>query len=290
VREDNGAIIHEITVVPRAAEAGKGLVPAETDSMTDPMEGTPRTNAKGQTQLNYEMAMPEAMGHFLPIGLLGLALTALIACLLGGVAASVTAFNTVFTYDIYQAHVRKDASDAHYLAVGRWAAVVYIALAAGAGCAAIRFNNLLEALAVLFAVINAPLLATVLLGIFWKRATGHGAFAGLVAGLAAAIAHLGLTLPDGEQRGWDGGWMAVTHRYPSALTRSFWTAAIAFGANLIVTVAVSLCTQAKTEEELCGLVHGLTKTQTKPPIWWMQPERLAVVVLVAAVVVCLLVA
>jgi SSS family solute:Na+ symporter len=230
------------------------------------------------------------MAQFLPMGLLGLALTAMIACLLGGVAANVTAFNTVFTYDIYQAHVRKDANDAHYLAVGRWAAVGCVVLAVGAGCAAIRLNHLLETLAVVFAVINAPLLATVLLGMFWKRASGHGAFAGLLAGVAAAIAHLGLTLPQGAQRGWEGGWMAVAHVYPSALTQSFWTAAIAFGANLLVTVTVSLATTAKAENDLVGLVHGLKKTQTKPGIWWMQPERLAAVVLVAAVVVCLLVA
>ena len=232
VRQEGDAIIHEITVVPRAAEAGKGLVPAETDSATDPMRGNPLTDARGQTLLNYEMALPDTMAQFLPMGLLGLALTAMIACLLGGVAANVTAFNTVFTYDIYQAHVRKDASDAHYLAVGRWAAVGCVVLAVGAGCAAIRFGNLVEALAMVFAAVNAPLLATVLLGVFWKRATGHGAFAGLLAGVAAAIAHLGLTLPQGAQRGWEGGWMAVAHLYPSALTQSFWTAAIAFGANL----------------------------------------------------------
>ena len=289
VHEDNGAIIHEIKVVPRAAEAGKGLVPAETDSVTDPMEGKQLTDAKGQTLLNYEMALPQTLAHFLPMGLLGLALTALIACLLGGVAASVTAFNAVFTYDIYQAHVRKDASDAHYLMVGRWAAVGFVILAIGAGCAAIRFGNLLETLAVVFAVINAPLLATVLLGMLWKRATGHGAFAGLLAGVAAAIAHLGLTLPEGAQRGWEGGWWVLMHQYPSALTQSFWTAVIAFGVNLLVTAAVSLCTKEKPQEELARLVHGKTKVQARVGIWWMQPEQLAVVVLVAAVVVCWLV-
>lgn len=286
VREDNGAIIHEITVVPRAAEAGKGLVPAETDSITDPMEGKPLTDAKGRTLLNYEMAMPETMAQYLPMGLLGLALAALIACLLGGVFASVTAFNTVFTCDIYQAHIRKDASDAHYLAVGRWAAVGFIVLATGAGCAAIRLNNLLEALATVFAVVNAPLLATVLLGMFWKRATGHGAFAGLLAGVAAAVLHLGLTLPESAQRGWSGGWWGVAHHYPSALTQSLWTAIIAFAANLAVAVLVSLRTKAKADEDLKGLVHGLTKAQTNPRIWWMQPERLAVVVLVVAVALC----
>ena len=99
-----------------------------------------------------------------------------------------------------------------------------------------------------------------------------------------------MTLPEGAQRGWQGGWVSVTHVYPSALAQSFWTALIAFGANLMVTVAVSLCTTAKSEGELQGFVHGLTKARTKPGIWWMEPERLAVVVLVAAVVVCMLVA
>jgi solute:Na+ symporter, SSS family len=144
-------------------------------------------------------------------------------------------------------------------------------------------------LAVVFAAVNAPLLATVLLGVFWKRATGHGAFAGLLAGLVAAIGHMELTLPVGAVRGWEGGWISVVHRYPSALTQSFWTAAIAFGANLLVTVAVSLGTEAKAENELTGLVHGLTEVEKKAAIWWMRPESLATVVLVVALVVSVLV-
>jgi SSS family solute:Na+ symporter len=289
VREENGAIIHEITVAPKAAEAGKGLVPAETDSVTDPMEGNVLMDAGGQTRLYYSMAMPEALGRFLPTGLLGLGLAALLACLLSGVAASMTAFNTVFTYDLYQAHLRKAASDARLLVVGRWAAVGFAVLAVGAGCAAMRAGILMQMLALVFAVVNAPLLATVLLGVFWKRATGLGAFAGLLAGVAAAVAHMGLTVGAEQQRGWDGGWWAVLHHYPSGLAQSFWTAVIGLGANAAVTVFVSLCTEAKSETELTGLVHGLTEVQRPARVWWMRPERLATVVLVAGLVVCVLV-
>jgi len=142
--------------------------------------------------------------------------------------------------------------------VARWAVVGAILLSVGAGCVAIRLHGILDALASAFALVNAPLLATFLLGMFWKRATGHGAFAGLIAGTAAAVLHQGLTLPADANPGLHGGWIAAIHRYPSDLTQCFWTAVVAFGINLIVTVAVSLCTQAKPEAELAGLVHSLT--------------------------------
>ena len=285
VREENGAIIHEITVVPKAAEAGKGLVPAATDSVTNPMEGNVLTDGRGQARLYYAMAMPEAMARFLPTGLLGLGLAALLACLLSGVAASMTAFNSVFTYDLYEALWKKDASDGRLLVVGRWAAVGFAVLAVGAGCAAMRAGSLMEMLAGVFAVVNAPLLATVLLGVFWRRTTGHGAFAGMLAGVAAAIAHMGLTVGAEQVRSWAGGWWAVVHRYPSGLAQSFWTAVIALGANAAVTVFVSLCTEAKVQTELVGL----TNVEKPARVWWMRPERLAAVVLVAGLVVCVLV-
>jgi SSS family solute:Na+ symporter len=261
-RIENGTIYHEITVVPPAAEAGRGLVPARTDSATDPEMGNPLLDAHGHALLNYNLATPEAILHFLPGGLLGLGLAALLACLMSGVAVNISALTTVFTCDLYQPHIRKNASDEHYLAVARWAAVGAVLLSVSAGCAAMRLHGILDALALAFALVNAPLLATFLLGMFWKRATGHGAFAGLIAGTAAAVLHQGLTLPvdanPGLHGGLHGGWIAAIHRYPSDLTQCFWTAVIAFAANLIVTVAVSLCTQARPEAELAGLVHSLT--------------------------------
>ena len=278
-RVENGAIYHEITVVPRAAEEGRGLVPAQMD----PVTGKPMQD-NGQTQLNYDMATPQMLLHFLPTGLLGLGLTGLLACLMGGMAANATAFNAVFTCDLYQPYFHRGASDRHYLWVGRWATLGGMLLSVGIAYSSISFHNILDALVVIFALLNAPLLATFLLGMFWKRATGHGAFTGLAAGIAAAVLHQGLTLPVDAQRGIHGGWIAVLHRYPSGMEQSFWTAIFAFCACLLVTVAVSYCTRAKPETELEGLVYSLTpKPRRKQATWWKRPEGMAVAILLAAV-------
>ena len=194
IHNENGAIYHEITIVPPAEEAGQGLVPAKADAATE----KPVMGADGHAVLDYEMATPAMLLHFLPTGMLGLGLAALMACLMSGVAASLTAFNTVFACDIYQAFLAKGASDKQILKAGRWAAVGGMLLAIGAACAAMRFDSLLDAMVLVFAVVNAPLFATLLLGVFWKRATGHGAFAGLIAGVAGALLHHGLALPHGR--------------------------------------------------------------------------------------------
>jgi SSS family solute:Na+ symporter len=117
---------------------------------------------------------------------------------------------------------------------------------------------------------------------FWKRATGHGAFAGLIAGSAAALLHHGLTLPIDAHPGMQGGWIAVVHSYPSDLAQNFWTVLFALGASVIVTVAVSLGSRPKPEPELAGLVRSLTPRQTRMT-WWKRPEALAVAILLAAI-------
>ena len=139
--------------------------------------------------------------YYFPTGLLGLGLTALLASFMSGMAGNVTAFNTVFTYDIYQSYVHPGASDRHYLWVGRIATVGGIALSIAAAYAATRFNNIMDMLQFVFGFVNAPLFATFLLGMFWKRATGNGAFFGLLAGTLAAAIHHGLTLPEGRYGG-----------------------------------------------------------------------------------------
>ena len=141
-------------------------------------------------------------------GLLGLGLTALIASFMSGMAGNVTAFNTVWTYDIYQSYIRPGASDAHYLCVGRAATVVGIAASVACAYTAAKFNNIMDVLQLVFAFVNAPLFATFLLGMFWRRTTGHGAFFGLLAGTAAAAAHHGLSLPAGAEVGIKGGWLS----------------------------------------------------------------------------------
>jgi SSS family solute:Na+ symporter len=231
--------------------------------------------------------------HFLPTGLLGLGLAALLASLMSGLAAGVTAFNTVFTFDLYQSCIRKNAVDKHYLAVARWAAVAAILLSIGTAYALTGFSNtgshdvafkgILYLLLLVFSLVNAPQLATFLLGMFTRRATGHGAFAGLAAGTAAALLHHGLTLPIDAQPGLYGGWIAVVHRYPGFIAQCFATAILAFTVNLIVASAVSLCTHARPAAEMKGLVHSLTSKPKGPTVpVWKRPEAIAVALLLAA--------
>jgi SSS family solute:Na+ symporter len=202
----------------------------------------------------------------------------------------VTAFNTVWTYDIYQAYIRPNASDAHYLAVGRAATVAGIAASIACAYTAAKFNNIMDVLQLVFAFVNAPLFATFLLGMFWRRTTGHGAFFGLLTGTAAAAAHHGLSLPAGAEVGIKGGWLSIlgpgVHPYPSEMAQNFWTAIWAFSACFVATVAVSLATrQRKSDEELVGLVYALTPRPKEDNVpWHKQPAILGVVVLTLTLV------
>jgi len=258
-----------------------GIIPVKTDAIT----GAPELDANGQPIYDYNLAIPVMLLHFFPTGILGLGLTALLASFMSGMAGNVTAFNTVWTYDIYQAYINKRATDAHYLWMGRMATIGGIALSIGAAYAVTSFNNIMDALQLVFAFVNAPLFATFLLGMFWKRTTGHGAFTGLIAGTAGAIAHHGLTLPLGEPAGIHGGWIAVLHAYPSDMAQNFWTAIFAFSINIVVTVAVSLATKPRPEPELVGLVYSLTPKPVEGHLdWWQKPATLAIAVLAMLVV------
>jgi SSS family solute:Na+ symporter len=235
--------------------------------------------------LDYDMVVPMMLAHFFPTGLLGLGLTALIASFMSGMAGNVTAFNTVWTYDIYQSYIRPGASDAHYLFVGRAATVVGIAASVACAYTAAKFNNIMDILQLVFAFVNAPLFATFLLGMFWRRTTGHGAFFGLLAGTAAAAAHHGLSLPAGAEVGIKGGWLSILgpglHHYPSEMAQNFWTAIWAFSACLVATVGVSLATeQRKSDRELTGLVYALTPRPQQGGVpWYKRPAMLGAAVL-----------
>jgi len=280
VRNENGVIYHEINVVPQVASEGKGLIPAKVN----PLTGKVMLDASGKPLLDYDMATPNMLLHYFPTGILGLGLTALLASFMSGMAGNVTAFNTVFTYDLYQSYIHKGAPDRHYLAVGRWATVGGILLSIATAYAAINFNNIMDTLQLVFSFVNAPLFATFLLGMFWKRTTGHGAFAGLLTGTAAAMVHHGLTLPREAVPGIHGGWIAVLHHYPSDMAQNFYGAIWAFSANLVVAVLVSLVTKPRPDEELVGLVRSLTKMPSHAHLpLWKRPEALAVAILVVCV-------
>src|ERR1700735_1416170 len=196
-----------------------GIIPVKTD----PVSGQAVLNADGTPVYNYDLAIPVMLLHFFPTGILGLGLAALLASFMSGMAGNVTAFNTVWTYDLYQVYINKKATDAHYLWMGRMATIGGILLSIGAAYAVTSFNNIMDALQLVFAFVNAPLFATFLLGMFWKRTTGHAAFTGLISGTLAALIHHGLTLPADAVPGIHGGWITVVHRYPSDMAQNFWT-------------------------------------------------------------------
>ena len=232
---------------------GDAFIPAKLAA-----DGSQLLDATGKVVLDYDLATPMMLVRFFPTGMLGLGLTALMASFMSGMAGNVTAFNTVWTYDIYQAHIRKGAPDAHYLWMGRVATVGGIALSLAAAYAATAFNNIMDFLQLVFAFVNAPLFATFALGMFWKRSTGHGAFLGLVSGIVAAALHHGLTLAVGSVPGIKGGFLGLLHRYPSDMAQTFWTAIVAFTSCFVVTIVVSLMTRPRPDEELRGLVYALT--------------------------------
>jgi SSS family solute:Na+ symporter len=258
-----------------------GIIPMKTN----PVSGQPVFNSDGTPVYNYDLAIPVMLLHFFPTGILGLGLTALLASFMSGMAGNVTAFNTVWTYDIYQAYINKKATDAHYLWMGRMATIGGVALSIAAAYLVTNFNNIMDALQLVFSIVNAPLFATFLLGMFWKKTTGHAAFTGLLSGTAAALIHHGLTLPADAVPGIHGGWITVVHRYPSDMAQNFWTAIFAFSVNFLVTIAISLVTKPRPEPELVGLVYSLTPKPVEGHLsWYQKPATLAVAVLAILIV------
>ena len=229
-------------------------------------------------RMDYDMTLPTLLTFFYPSGLLGVGLTALMASFMSGMAGNVTAFNSVWTYDIYQAYIRKEAPDAHYLRVARFANIFGILLSIATAYLATYFNNIMDLLQLVFGFINAPLFATFLLGMFWKRATGHGAFAGLLAGTVAAALFYGATVAEGK-----GGWLLGSPlvQFNSAMGQALTIAIVAWSTCFIVTILVSVVTKAKPERQLQGLVYSLTaKPQEEYRGWYTRPLFLGGIVLV----------
>lgn len=225
---------------------------------------------------DYDQVLTTLMAKFYPSGMLGIGLTGLMASFMSGMAGNVTAFNTVFTYDIYQSYFRKSAPDSHYLWVGRITTVVGVILSVGTAYLATHFNNIMDFLQLVFGFVNAPLFATFLLGMFWKRSTGDGAFWGLLSGTTAAGLTHGFTVAEGK-----GGWVTPLYQLPSSMAQNFWIAIVAFVVCLVVTYTVSLVTKPKTEAEIRNLVYGYTDIPHEGAApWYKRPGPLAIVVLV----------
>lgn len=235
---------------------------------------------KPQGGYDYDQVLTTLMAQFYPSGVLGIGLTALMASFMSGMAGNVTAFNTVFTYDLYQSHVRRNAPDSHYLWVGRVTTVAGVVLSVGTAYLATYFNNIMDFLQLVFAFVNAPLFATFLLGMFWKRTTADGAFWGLLTGLIGGALTLGLTVAENK-----GGWIAPLHQFPSSMAQNFWIAIISWCTCLIVTFLVSLATNPKPEGELHNLVYGVTDLPKEPGVvWYKRPGPLAILVIIVLVV------
>ena len=226
----------------------------------------------GGFQNSYNMAIPFAMAHYFPSGLLGLGLTALLASFMSGMAGNVTAFNTVWTYDLYRSYIKRDAPDRHYLWMGRVVTVVGIILSVGTAYLASNFNSIMDYVQALFSVFNAPLLATFLLGMFWRRSTPWGGFWGLIVGTFVSIFL------------WVGEQFMHLFSLGSSEGSSMWRALIAWGLCFVITIVVSLFTQRKPDVELKGLVYSLTpKAVVAKTVWYKRPVVLACIAFVILV-------
>jgi SSS family solute:Na+ symporter len=218
----------------------------------------------------YDYTLPLMLKEFYPSGMLGLGLAALLASFMSGMAGNVTAFNTVWTYDIYQAYVKKDATDKQLLSMGKLATFFGVVISIAAAYLVMQFNSLMDYMQLLFSFFNAPIFATFLLGMFWKRTTGHGAFLGLAAGILAGVSHHVLK---------SGGHI----HYTSDMAAAFYGAILSFSTCVLVTMFVSLLTRPRPESELRGLVYSLTDRPRSTVSWYLRPSTAAVVVLLVVV-------
>jgi SSS family solute:Na+ symporter len=229
--------------------------------------------------LQYNNAIPLLMGQYFPNGMLGLALTGLLAAFMAGVAANVSAFNTVVTYDLVEPYVRPGRDDEYYLRFGRIATISGIVISISTALIASGYTNIMNYIQVLFSVFNVPLFATFFIGMYWKRMTPAAGLWGMVAGSIGALGTYLLYKAD------------VLH-FGSDLAEAFWGAIVAFVLDAIVSVGVTFVTEPRPVEELQGLVHGMANeddTRTKADEgWYRSPGLLAAIVLVLTVLLSIL--
>ncbi len=230
--------------------------------------------------VNYNDALLLLMKEVLPNGLLGVAITGLLAAFMAGMAANISAFNTIFSYDLWQQYIKKDRPDGYYLRVGRWATVGATITAIGTAFIASSYNNLMDYLQLLFGFFNAPLFATFILGMFWKRMTATAGWVGLVSGTLAAVSV------------WLLGEFGVINLPGQGL--AFLSASAAFVVDILVSVVVSLVTKPKPISELVGLVYSATpKDQLRDPLaktlpWYRRAVPLASISLVLVIILNLM--
>jgi SSS family solute:Na+ symporter len=246
---------------------------------------------------NYDGVILSLVQRYCPSGLLGLALTGLLASFMSGMAGNVTAFNTVWTYDLYQAYIARNKSDAHYMWMGRFITVVGILLSIVCAYLVSNWSNAMDIIQLVFGFVNAPLFATFLFGMFWKRTTSTGAFLGLLGGTGTSALFHSLSSASGNALGIKGGYLwslmgtklaDVPHCliFPSDMAQNFWLASFAFIVCFVLTLVISLATRrTKTDEELKGLVYSLTpKIKDEEAAWYLRPAVLGMVLLAGCVI------
>ncbi len=242
-----------IPLIPHLLPSGPGVAPTKT----------------------FNNVMPLMMARYYPAGLLGLGLTALMASFMSGMAGNVTAFNTVVTYDLYAAYIRPNATDKHYLNFGRLMTVVGIIISVGFAYAVAGSRSIMGYTQNIFGVVNAPLIAVFLLGMFTGFTTPMGGFAGIVIGTLTSLTLFVLRFP---------GW-PMAHTFNNGTSGAFWCAVWSFLAGATATIVVSLFTKNKPREQLVGLVYQLTpKPEAHDVPLWRRPLVIGIVALICALI------
>jgi len=217
---------------------------------------------------DYNLALPALMGHFYHSGMLGLGLTALLASFMSGMAGNITAFNTVFTYDIYQTYLVKGKADHHYLRVGKTATVIGTMVACASSFIVLYFNNLMDYMQLIGILFISPFFIVFLLGMLWKRPSATAGFLGMVAGLSGATLEYVL-------------YRLHILNFTSPMASNVWTAVWGFVAGLVVTVVATLLTTPPPEEKLKGLVYSRKLPKPAPVAWYRSPKFYGAVVVLA---------
>jgi SSS family solute:Na+ symporter len=237
----------------------------------------PKLGGSATGDQTYNNAIPLLMNKYLPNGTLGIALAGLLAAFMAGMAANVSSFNTVFTYDIWQTYIKKGRRDGYYLKVGRIVTIVGIVIGVFTAFIASGYSNIMNYIQLLFSYFNAPLFATFIIAMFWKRTTPWAGVSGLAAGtIGAGVMHfagygIGYFYQGGE---------VLAHSKINAQMVNFYGAIVAFAADAVVTVLVSLVTKPKPVSELAGLVWGVPDPNAPDPStipkpkWWASPKLL----------------
>lgn len=264
---------------------------AGTEKLTDAQIETGIYNSIAE--YDYDGVILSLVKKYCPTGLLGLALTALLASFMSGMAGNVTAFNTVWTYNLYQAFFVPNKPDSHYFWMAKFITIVGILFSIACAYFASMYNNAMDVIQLVFGFVNAPLFATFLLGMFWKRTTSVGAFLGLFGGIGtSALFHAMTTVGSNVDaaghvvNGMKGGYLHIVTLFPSEMAQNFWLASFAFFACFILTAGISLVTaRTRSDEELKGLVYSLTpKIKDTEQPFLLRPAVLGVILLICCVI------